>query len=221
MPKVRVAKNKANLRARLAARKLDRSKKCSENRAEVSDVTRDEHDAELDELMKELEVATESHVIRTRTSKRGRPCSDEFEGHCRFLMATGASAKSCRDQVILNRNFMLKGDAKRDFVMPELDWFKKLRECVGLHSWMHAMMRVAGAGVVRQFGHDGTSIDCVATFNQWCLAEEGGKLEREEACWWVAASGSQARSPIFFRFLVFDLAPRFFAFPKTLVPLLN
>ena len=100
-----MAKNKANLRARLAERKLDRSKKCAENRAEVLDATRDEHDAELEELMKELEVAAESHVIRTRTSKHGRPYSDEFEDHCRFLMATGISAKSCRDQMILNRNF--------------------------------------------------------------------------------------------------------------------
>jgi len=172
-----VARNKANLRARLAERKLDRSKKCAENRAEVLDVTRDEHDAELEELMKELEVAAESHVIRTRTSKHGRPYSDEFEDHCRFLMATGISAKSCRDQMILNRNFMLKDDAKKDFVIPELDWFKKLRESVGLHSWMYAMIRIAGADVVRQFGYDETSIDYVATFNQWCLIEEGGKLE--------------------------------------------
>jgi hypothetical protein len=177
MSKVREARNKANLRARLAERKLDRSKKCAENRAEILDATRDEHDAELEELVNELEVAAESHVIRTRTSKRGRPYSDEFEDHCRFLMATGISAKSCRDQMTLNRNFMLKDDAKKDFVTPELDWFKKLRESVGLHSWMHAMMRIAGADVVRQFGHDETSIDFVATFNQWCLIEEGGKLE--------------------------------------------
>jgi hypothetical protein len=47
----------------------------------------------------------------------------------------------------------------------------------GLHSWMCAMMRIAGADVVRQFGHDETSIDYVATFNQWCLTEEGGELE--------------------------------------------
>ena len=174
---MRAARNKANLRARLAERKLGRSKICTEKRAEVLDVTRDEHDTELDELMKELELAAESHVIRTRTSKRGRPYSGEFEDHYRFLMATGMSTKSCRDQMILNRNFMLKDDAKRDFVMPQLDWFKKLRESVGLHSWMHAMTRVAGADAIRQFGHDETSIDYVATFNQWCLMEEGGKLE--------------------------------------------
>ena len=80
-------------------------------------------------------------------------------------MATGISAKSCREQMELNRDFMLKNDAKKLFVIPELAWFKKIRESVGIHSWMYAIIRIAGADVVHQFGYDETSIDYVATFN--------------------------------------------------------
>ena len=71
------------------------------------------------------------------------------------------------------QEFMLRDEAQRDFQVPQLAWFKKIRESVGIHSWMYAMIRIAGAEVVRQFGYDETSIDYIATFNQWCLIEEG------------------------------------------------
>ena len=45
-------------------------------------------------------------------------------------------------------------------------WFKKLREGVDIHSWVYAMIRVAAADVVLQYGYDERSIDYVETFNQ-------------------------------------------------------
>ena len=64
---------------------------------------------------------------------------------------------------------MLHGKALEGFVVPSLGWFTKMRESVGLHSWVYAMVAIAGAEAVLQYGYDETQIDKVSTFNQWCL----------------------------------------------------
>ena len=73
---------------------------------------------------------------------------------------------------MLNSKFMLHGEALENFVVPSLSWFQKQRETVGLHSWSCAMLAIAGAEAVLQYGYDETQIDKVSTFNQWCLAHD-------------------------------------------------
>ena len=65
----------------------------------------------------------------------GQPFTPEFERHVRNLLARkGVSAANCREQMIVNADFMLKGAARDAFVVPEQDWFNKQREAVGLMS---------------------------------------------------------------------------------------
>ena len=47
---------------------------------------------------------------------------------------------------------------------------------MGYEAWLYAMIDVAGAEEVLQYGFDETMIDRQSTMNQWTLIREGGEL---------------------------------------------
>ena len=58
-----------------------------------------------------------------------------------------------------------------------MDWFKKLREQVGIESWLCALIAIAGADEVLQHGINETMINRTSTMNQWCLLDVGGDMQ--------------------------------------------
>ena len=75
-----------------------------------------------------MEEADKKGQVKTRTDKNGKPYTDEFEAPAVACLADGISAKMCREQMIRNGNFLNAGD---EFVVPEIDWFERLRERIG------------------------------------------------------------------------------------------
>ncbi len=51
-------------------------------------------------------------------------------------------------------------------------WFRSQREGLGNEAWTYAMLRVAGAEKIMQWGFDETKLDGVSTMNQWVLVQE-------------------------------------------------
>ena len=58
-------------------------------------------------------------------------------------------------------------------VLPLERWFCKQREGLGYEAWTYAMIRVARAPKILQWGFDETKLDGVSTMNQWVLLQEG------------------------------------------------
>jgi hypothetical protein len=55
-----------------------------------------------------------------------------------------------------------------------LQWgFDEQREGLGYEAWTYAMIRVARARTILQWGFDETKLDGVSTMNQWVLLQEG------------------------------------------------
>ena len=61
--------------------------------------------------------------------------------------------------------------------MPEAGWFKKQREGLGVESWLHGMIKVAGADQIIQHGCDETGICGQGTYNQWVAIKTDGQLD--------------------------------------------
>ena len=78
-------------------------------------------------------------------------------------MSTGISAQQCREQMLLNAAFHKAGE---DFLVPEMDWFDRLRERIGNESLLYAFVKVARAKEALQFGSDETAIQRQDTYNQ-------------------------------------------------------
>ena len=99
---------------------------------------------EREQLIEESEAGAEEWA-KTRTSGKGRPYSDEFEAHAVRCMATGISAKQCREQMLLNKEVMItSGEAAREaFEVPEIEWFQRLRERVGTESLLFGFVKIA------------------------------------------------------------------------------
>jgi hypothetical protein len=98
-----------------------------------------------------------------------------FEVHARCLMATGATARAVREQLLLNAtHFLSEGEAAvYASQVPKIDWFNKQREALGLESYLYTFMRIAGCEKIIQWGFDETSIDGHSTFNQWAMIMDG------------------------------------------------
>ena len=120
--------------------------------------------AERDELISKEDERSKSGGVQTRTKDRGRPYTDEFEAHAVSCMATGISARQCREQMLQNAAFHKAGDG---FVVPELDWFERIRERLGNESILYAFIKIAGAKEILQHGSDETGIHRQGTYNQW------------------------------------------------------
>ncbi len=98
-----------------------------------------------------------------------------FEQYVRAILATGCSAKAARGTVAMSAKTVLSSGAWTEFerVLPLERWFCKQREGLGYEAWTYAMIRVARAPKILQWGFDETKLDGVSTTNQWVLLQEG------------------------------------------------
>jgi hypothetical protein len=98
-----------------------------------------------------------------------------FEQYARGILATGCSAKAARGTIAMSANVFLNADdyKKLNKVLPLQRWFQSQREGLGNEAWTYAMIRVAGAKKILQWGFDETKLDGVSTMNQWVLLQEG------------------------------------------------
>ena len=132
-----------------------------------------EADEAKDKLKEQIEEIQGRLEIREVT--RGHPLGRSFVLHCRTLLATGGSARSTREQLLLNGHFFIPAGYLTYFTeqVPELRWFQfHQREGLGLESMVLTFIRLAKAERVAQWGFDETSLDGVPTLNQWCRIEE-------------------------------------------------
>ena len=101
----------------------------------------------LSENLQEVEDEAKSETVWSirDTKAKGKPMKDTFVGHCRTLMATGASARSVREQLYLNAGFFLTPELYADFdvEMPSLRWFQFQREGMGYESMVYSFIRIA------------------------------------------------------------------------------
>ncbi len=98
-----------------------------------------------------------------------------FEQYVRGILATGCSAKAARGTVCMSAKTFWGEEAWKqlEIVIPQDRWFCKQREGLGLEAWTYAMIRVARARTILQWGFDETKLDGVSTMNQWVLLQEG------------------------------------------------
>ena len=127
-------------------------------------------------LVDERERGKQEFVIRKMKGK-GIGFTPEFEEHAKILMATGISAPACLAQLELDARFFLGQDNAKKLKLPGVKWLAKLREAVGVESWLYAFIAIAGADNVLQHGFDETGINRSSTCNQWCLIKTGDKVE--------------------------------------------
>ncbi len=111
------------------------------------------------------------------TEHRGKPVKDVFIGHCRTLLASGASARSVREQLLLKASFFLRGKEYEHFMaaIPSLRYFQLQREGMGNESMFYSFISIARCEEVCQWGFDETSLNGIPTLNQWCRIKEGGE----------------------------------------------
>ena len=98
-----------------------------------------------------------------------------FEQYIRGILATGCSAKAARGTVCMSAKTFLteQGWKQLEKVIPQERWFCRQREGLGFEAWTYAMIRVARARSILQWGFDETKLDGVSTMNQWVLLREG------------------------------------------------
>ena len=131
----------------------------------------------------DAEAAHQARVVKTRTTTRGRPYTDEFEAHAVASLSTGISAPQLRQQMIRDKEYILgsMGLSEDDiaaFEIPEVDWFERMRERLGNESLVFAFAKVAAADEVIQYGCDETAIHRQATLNQWVrIKNPDGSIE--------------------------------------------
>ena len=119
--------------------------------------------------------AEESLRLAIREGGRGHPVAENFVRHVRCLLATGSSARSCREQLLLSGQYFL---AEKHFEVfqhdvPQVRWFNIQREALGNEAYLYALTRIAKCTQVEQWGFDESSLDGVPSFNQWCRIREG------------------------------------------------
>jgi hypothetical protein len=89
------------------------------------------------------------------------------------ILATGCSASAARGTIAMSATTFLDAGAYKqlDEVLPLERWFRTQREGLGNEAWTYAMIRVAAAAKLLQWGFDETKLDGVSTMNQWVLQE--------------------------------------------------
>ncbi len=99
-----------------------------------------------------------------------------FEKYVRCnILATGCSAKSARGTVSMSAKTFLSDKRYNSIeeVLPLERWFQVQREGLAMEAWTYAMMRVARAPSILQWGFDETKLDGISTINQWVLVQNG------------------------------------------------
>ncbi len=75
----------------------------------------------------------------------------------------------------MNAAFFLGEEAYKTFSeeIPSLRYFQLQREGMGNESLIYSFMAIARCDKVYQWGFDETSLNGIATLNQWCRIREG------------------------------------------------
>jgi hypothetical protein len=114
--------------------------------------------------------------LAIRDGVRGRPIAEHFVQHVRCLMATGSSARSCREQLLLSAMYFMKDtEVQEKFIeeVPTSQWFNKQREALANEAYLYSLTRLAKCEAVEQWGFDESGLDGVPSLNQWCRICEG------------------------------------------------
>ena len=92
----------------------------------------------------------------------------------RGILATGCSAATARGTIVTSAKTFLCEERYRQLEekIPLERWFRAQREALGNEAWTYAMIRIAGAEKILQWGFDETKLDGVSTMNQWVLLQE-------------------------------------------------
>ncbi len=65
-----------------------------------------------------------------------------------------------------------EGWKQMELVLPLDPWFHSQREGLSCEAWTYAMIRVARAKTILQWGFDAAKLDGVSTINQWVLLQD-------------------------------------------------
>ena len=115
-----------------------------------------------------LNAAREKRTVCVETrdwEAHGQPYFKHFEEHARRVLSTGNSARGCRLQLEYDARYIMGEDAMDLFVVPKENWWKKMRESMGMESWVYGMLEICKADAILQFGFDETAIDLQSTMN--------------------------------------------------------
>ena len=106
-------------------------------------------------------------LIKTN-GQGGKGLSVRFEQYVRGILETGCSARAARGTIAMSASTFLAAEAYKqlDAVLPLERWFRTQREGLGNEAWTYAMIRLAGAEKILQWGFDETKLDGVSTMNQ-------------------------------------------------------
>ena len=109
------------------------------------------------------------------SGKAGKGLSLVFEQYVRGILATGCSAATARGTIVMSAKTFLSEDRFRqmEVKLPLERWFRAQREALGNEAWTYAMIQIAGADKILQWGFDETKLDGVSTMNQWVLLQQG------------------------------------------------
>ena len=66
-----------------------------------------------------------------------------------------------------------EGYTRIEEVLPLERWFQVQREGLAMEAWTYAMIQVARAPSILQWGFDETKLDGISTINQWLLVQDG------------------------------------------------
>ena len=127
--------------------------------------------------LESIEEQTEATCHIRHTEQRGQPMKERFVQHTRTLLATGASARSVREQLLLDASFFLMLEEYGLFsaAIPSKRYFQLQREGLGNESLVYSFLAIAKCDEVCQWGFDETSLNGIPTLNQWCRVQEGGE----------------------------------------------
>ncbi len=98
-----------------------------------------------------------------------------FEKYVRCILATGCSAKAAQGTVSMSAKTFMSDEGYNSIegVLPMERWFQVQCEGLAMEAWTYAMIRVAGAPSILQWGFDETKLDGISTINQWVLVQDG------------------------------------------------
>jgi hypothetical protein len=124
----------------------------------------------------EVDLTEAEDDLAIRDVGRGRPIAEHFVQHVRCLMATGSSARSCREQLLLSAMYFMRDTEVQETFMEEVptsQWFNKQREALANEAHLYSLTRLAKCEAVEQWGFDESGLDGVPSLNQWCRIREG------------------------------------------------
>ena len=108
--------------------------------------------------LEEKRLETERLARLLRGSGKGRGKSPEFEFAARTILASGCSARSAKDNILVAANLFLSRAHYIQFEeeVPSDRWFRSQRKGLGYEAWLYSMLRVAKCDSILQWGFDET-----------------------------------------------------------------